>query len=473
MPPRSPFSGERLIASGAAAFERQEEEDLLNRLRRLRAREGEASFRRDFDFRPEGERMEAEAGPQSRAPSLGQQITRGAEGEAAAEARSDIAAGGFESAFPEGGGRASTPASGSEDVGGATGPSPADAVKSLRTEGGTELTPGDVREGEALDRQLARFESGGLPAADRLRRATVPAGMRENRIPLSEELGGGSISRFSPEERRQKELVGTLTEEGMDRERAEVLIATGQDLLGPDAEEVQITDSQLQMLGATDAELLATKGNPDLRQSLARELAGRRSSGDGPPITDDRLRLVGATDAEIEATRGNRSARESLLNQLAGRRTSGGDGMSTDEFLNTEKGQQVFSFFRENPDADPSRVAREFGVENFSGVLGAREEARGTSPQVASGDAVADALGTRPFNDAERTVFEKIAEAGGIEEARRQLENTLSNPAVQGNVQRTRKVNQWMQSLDQIEARISEEQEGQLITLSDGTTIQL
>lgn len=343
-----PFAGGGLIRAGFERFgnrdEREEAErrrELLNRLREQRIRESEARFRRGFDYRPQGASDPVEDRPVSRAG--------GAEGTAASgfpgpEDRKTL----FERER-----RRQTQGKASAATEGGTAPSVAEGVKSLRTEGGTELVPGDVREREAMDRVLSQAPR--VPDTDRLRQASVPYASMDDRLALPEDVGGGTISRTPPEVRRRRErmqrLEETLGQAFPEEDQARIRLAamTGDTgFLGRDPERAH------DRMAETVANVWMSSGP----QTSAREIAEQT----GAPIE-----VIGMARDRIE------TAEPTFFPDP----DAGQEGADEDTpFLNTGEGQQAFTLFRENLDRDPTEVANTVGTDNLQGVLDARERVR-------------------------------------------------------------------------------------------------
>lgn len=363
---RSPFAGGPLIRRGFEMLANQEEQELAEELRRLRLerarnreRRDEARFRRRFDFRPEGattiEPTEAAEQPPE---SVGERPERppptvGRGG----TVRADRLARSLE------GGAASdgTPSTG-------PGRTIADEMRDLRSTGGAELTPGDVREPEALGRALdmRTVEEPG-PAT-----RSAPAAEQPGRIPLS---GGGSISRESPEQRRRQEqaqkLRQTLGEAFPDADPARVDLAAMTGDPGILQEDTERANNRV-------ANAVASAWMEAGPNTSARDIQRRT----GAP-----LEVVGMARDRIE------TAQPDFFPEA--------EDEEEPDFLNTEEGQQAFERFANDPDADPVQVARDIGTENLTGVLEAREEA-------------SDGAGEEPpsmtFNQAWDTVKELFGE---------------------------------------------------------------
>lgn len=169
----------------------------------------------------------------------------------------------------------------------------ADRLKTARGETEpTPFTPGDVRQDGTL-----------LPSEINIAAEEAPG-----RISLP---SGGSISEVPPEVQREREerseLVELLAPE-MGRRRAEAFARTGTDVLAPPEPEeasFRVTDAQLRMLGATENEIEATRGNQKARQSLVNDLAGDRSNREEGIENTDRfnraVELAGRPGATIDS----------------------------------------------------------------------------------------------------------------------------------------------------------------------------
>lgn len=462
MPPRTgPFAGGPLIRQAAQRFSNREERDLAEELRRLRVREGQARFRRDFDFRPEGSQLEVPEGPTSEAPEERPAPTRGDRGDRSV---SDIISG----ARPAGGER---PAGGVDpmevdpgrfrrelaggtpsDASARSGTSLADELKTFRTQGGTELMPGDVREEEALDRTASRLAAASMPSPGERRPATMDAALAEDRIEMP---GGGSVSREPPEVRRMREMSSGLADAfDVPEERAFAAVQANMPelLREEEAEETDFIDSPSgQMLTRMFLE------SPDADPGRIQE-------------------RTGATFGQIRDAR-------SAAQDIAPDRFEDQEDPDEPDFLNTEEGTSAFEMFRSNPSRDPVEVARAVGTENLRGVLTARQEAMDADQDAEDQpewmddqriSAVANIIGTEPFNEDEAEVYRMVADSGGVEPLRTHIEDArqalANNPDASNRVERTRTLNQWERALDNITGRVSQ---GDIQALSDMSDAEL
>lgn len=397
---RSPFAGGPLIRRGFERFANREERELAEELRRLRRRQveqglrsSEARFRREFDFRPEGAEVPVEgpiSTPDDRPIAGGDRASR-----LSRALRESTPAG--QTPIPERGAVS--------DATDSRGPNRtiADEMRDLRSTGGAELTPGDVREPEALSRvtgALTPEAVGTFPGARERRRATVPAEDEPGRIPLS---GGGSISRVSPEERRREARVQRSTDtlaEAFDvpRDRAEAAVRLNAPGLVQDDPE-QAREAQVNVAARMFLE------NPDA----------------------DPRRIADQTGLSLDVIQDARSRAENLQPDLF--KKEGGGGGEDLDFLDTEIGSAFRRFARQNPDGSIRQFERSVGQEipqRFrSEAFDVLDEA--TSQRRAREEDFARAFGLAegPTNRFQSQVLRRAAIRGDFKSVQDELQRTL------------------------------------------------
>lgn len=391
---RSPFAGGPLIRRGFEMLANQEEQELAEELRRLRLerarnreRRDEARFRRRFDFRPEGattiEPTEAAEQPPE---SVGERPERppptvGRGG----TVRADRLARSLE------GGAASdgTPSTG-------PGRTIADEMRDLRSTGGAELTPGDVREPEALGRALdmRTVEEPG-PAT-----RSAPAAEQPGRIPLS---GGGSISRESPEQRRRQEqaqkLRQTLGRVFPEASEAEVELAA---MTGDVSQLQQDPEEARERLTETVANVWMEAGTG----ATARDIQERT----GAPLA-----VIGAARDRIETAQPEFFEEE--------------EGDEADDFLDTAIGGAFRRYVRQNPNGTIRDFEERAGVRVPSRFQSDAFEMldEQTETRRARDEDLADAFGMSegPTNRFQRQVLRRAAQQGDFATVRQELQGTL------------------------------------------------
>lgn len=436
MPPRTgPFAGGPLLRQAAQRFENREERELAEELRRLRRDQMEGQIRRgriediqQRGFRPEGFEPEEEpvTGPVSRPDQTDRQ--RQIEQALAGARPADRQA----------------PRGAASDATASTGPgrTVADELKDLRSTGGSPLTPGDVREKEAVSRvaDMAASERSRLPRADRLRQAMADVPESEQEVPLP---GGGTVPAEPPEVRRQRK---------------------------------QLQETARSLSNAFDvpmdrAEAAVRLGSPELVQPAEGDGEGRREA-----MVDVAARMwMENPEADPRKVADQTGFALNVIEDARARAENLQPGLFEDEteqrdldFLDTEVGLNFRRFLQQNPDAGLQEFQRQTGQqipqrfrsEAFDVIESVRGQSRQrTERQQSQRDRVARALGLSvgALNEPQRRVIDRIANQGGdLNAVRDQLQQFRNRWQAIGNQANpgSQRFNQAREKMDQIDRQL-------------------
>lgn len=461
MPPRGPFAGGPIIRRGFQTFAQTfgEDAELARELRRLRRDQMEGQIRRgriediqQRGFRPEGFEPEEEpvTGPVSRPDQTDRQrqIEQALAGSRPAEQQA--------------------PRGAASDATASTGPgrTVADELKDLRSTGGSPLTPGDVREKEAVSRvaDMAASEASRLPRVGRLRQAMADVPEGEQEVPLP---GGGTVPAEPPEVRRQREQLQETARSlsnafDVPMDRAEAAVRLGSPELVQPAE-----------------------GDGEGRREAMVDVAARMWMEN--PEADPR-KVADQTGFALNVIEDARARAENLQPDLFEDETEQRDL----DFLDTEVGLNFRRFLQQNPDAGLQEFQRQTGQQipqRFrSEAFDVIESVRGTARQEtdrrrAREDDFARAFGLSegPTNEWQSLVLRRAAARGSFDQVRQELQQmkrrneriTESAPTPSGRrrdaEQNVARADRLLQALQRLQDRAEQSQTGAFTIGSDGT----